>query len=519
LAAKLGASADILLSYSSSNKSIMAIRSLKTLLCLLLAICPDGITLAQPNVQYDVVLAGGRVIDPETKLDAVRNVGVLNNRIAQISTEPLSGKEVVDVSGLVVAPGFIDPHIHGLSNREQEYQLHDGVTTALELELGVPFLREWYASRQAKALINYGASANWGFARMQALANYPNELLELKQAVADGSINVNVIQSTMGVSYDKTLDAAQTQTMLTNIKNDLVAGGIGIGVFIGYIPGAKPEEIFRVYQLAGEMQATIFSHVREPNLAAVQQAISDAVLTNAPLHIVHINSMTLGQIEVGIEMVQTAQKRGFAITTEMYPYTAASTGLWSNMFSDGWQQRLGMDYKDLQWVATGERLTKETFEKYRKTKGTVIMHMMKPEWIKAGIGEKGVMIGSDGSVYSPLAHPRTAGTFARVLGKYVREDKVLDLPTAIEKMTFLTAKMLEKVAPMMRFKGRIQVGADADITIFNPNTVIDKATFEEGLKFSEGIEYVMVNGTFVLKKGKNVAGTFPGQAVFGKYKN
>jgi hypothetical protein len=475
-------------------------------------------TLAQTPVVYDVVLSGGRVIDPETKLDTVKNVGILNNRIAQISSEPLQGNEIINVSGLVVSPGFIDPHIHGVSNQEQEYQLHDGVTTALELELGVPFLSEWYASRQSKALINYGASANWGFARLQALGNYPKESLELKQAVADGSIHANIIQSIMGISYDKTLDATQTQKMLANIKNDLAVGGIGIGVFIGYIPGAKPEEIFRVYQLAGEMQVTIFSHVREPNLTAVQQAISDAVLTNAPLHIVHINSMTLGQIQLGIEMVQTAQKRGFNITTEMYPYTAASTGLYSNLFSDGWQQRLGMDYKDLQWVATGERLTKETFENYRKTKGTVIMHMMKPEWIKAGIGAKGVMIGSDGMVYSPLAHPRTAGTFARVLGKYVREDKVLDLPTAIEKMTFLTAKMLEKVVPAMRFKGRIQVGADADITIFNPVKVIDKATFEEGIKFSEGIEHVMVNGSFVLKNGKTISNVFPGQAVYGKFK-
>jgi N-acyl-D-aspartate/D-glutamate deacylase len=242
------------------------------------------------------------------------------------------------------------------------------------------------------------------------------------------------------------------------------------------------------------------------------------VLTNAPLHLVHINSMTLGQIKLGIEMVQAARNRGFDITTEIYPYTAASTGIYTNMFSDGWQQRLGIDYKDLQWVASGERLTKETFEKLRNTKGNVIIHMMKPEWINAGIVQEGVMIGSDGATYAPLAHPRTAGTFARVLGKYVREDKVLDLPTAIEKMTFLTAKMLEKSAPMMRFKGRIQVGADADITIFNPETIIDKATFEEGLKFSEGVEYVLVNGMLVLKQGKKVEGVFPGQAVYGKYK-
>jgi cytosine/adenosine deaminase-related metal-dependent hydrolase len=209
---------------------------------------------SQSAIVYDIVIEGGRVIDPETKLDATRNVGIMGNRIAQISAEPLKGKEVINVKGLVVAPGFIDPHVHGISNVEQEYQLYDGVTTALELELGVPHLKEWYSSRQSTAMINYGASANWGFARMLALENYSTEALELRQAAADGSMSGNVIMSTMGGSYSKTLEQTQTPKMLATIKNELAAGGIGIGVFIGYIPGATAEEIFRVYQLAGEMQ-------------------------------------------------------------------------------------------------------------------------------------------------------------------------------------------------------------------------------------------------------------------------
>jgi hypothetical protein len=201
-------------------------------------------------------------------------------------------------------------------------------------------------------------------------------------------------------------------------------------------------------------------------------------------------------------MVSAAAQNGFDITTELYPYTAASTGLMMAMFDEGWQERLGIDYGDLQLVATGERLTKETFARNRRTNQVVIMHMMQPEWIASGIAAPGVIIGSDGMQYSKLAHPRTAGTFSRVLGKYVREDQVLDLNTAIEKMTLLPAKRLENIAPMMRFKGRIQVGADADITVFDPNKIIDKATFEGGLEFSEGIEYVLVNGTLVLKNGR-----------------
>jgi dihydroorotase len=228
--------------------------------------------------------------------------------------------------------------------------------------------------------------------------------------------------------------------------------------------------------------------------------------------------MANGNIQLALDMVNAAQKNKSDITTELYPYTAGSTMIQSAIFDDGWQTRLNISYGDVQWVATGERLTKETFEKYRREGGTTILHSMKPEWIKSGIAAPGVMIASDGMPYAKLAHPRTAGTFSRVLGKYVREDKVIDLMTAIEKMTLLPAKRLENIAPAMRFKGRIQVGADADITIFNPNTVVDKSTFEKGLEFSAGIEYVLVNGAVVLKNGKTTGNVFAGQPIYGKYK-
>lgn len=473
---------------------------------------------AQSTILYDIVLSGGRVIDPETKLDAIRNVGIINNRIAQISSEPLKGKETINVSGLVVAPGFIDLHIHGRSNVEQEYQLHDGVTTALELEWGVEHLGKWYASRKGKALINYGASVNWPFERFKALGKYQPAVDSLLQVTLKGEANIGVMTNTILRAANEAISPDEMNQTLANIKASLAEGGIGIGAPIGYLPKTNPNELFQVYKLAGEMQALVFSHVRQPDIISIQEAITDAMLTGAPLHIVHINSMSLGNIGLSLEMVNAAAKKGFDISTELYPYTAGSTGLQSAMFDEGWQQRLGISYADLQWVATGERLTKETFDAYRKTGGVVILHVMKPEWIKTGIAASGVMIASDGMTYAKLAHPRTAGTFSRVLGKYVREEKVIDLNTAIEKMTLLPAKRLENIAPVMRFKGRIQVGADADITIFNPTTIIDKATFEKGLEFSAGIEYVMVNGSFILKNGETVNNIFPGQAVYGKFK-
>lgn len=491
---------------------------LKFLFFLFLTLSIGNEISGQSTIQYDIVLEGGRVMDPETKLDAIRNVGILNNRIAMISAELLQGKEIVNVSGLVVAPGFIDLHVHGRSNVEQEYQLHDGVTTALELEWGIENLKEWYGIRESKALINYGASVCWPYERFKAINKDEKVLNELLEMSRKGQSDLATMQDQIQHTYTMGIESNQMSTVLENIKASLAEGGIGIGVPIGYLPTSKPEEMYQVFKLAGELNALVFSHVRQPDIISIQEVIADAILTEAPLHIVHINSMSLGSIEMSLDMVKSAQQNKFDITTELYPYTAASTRLQSAMFTEGWQQRLGMSYGDLQWVDTGERLTKETFEAYRITGGIVIMHMMKPEWIKTGIAAPGVMIGSDGMPFSKLAHPRTAGTFSRVLGKYVREDQVLDLNTAIEKMTLLPAKRLEGIAPMMRFKGRMQVGADADITVFDPNSIIDKATFERGLEFSEGIEYVLVNGTFVLKNGKTVSNVFPGQGVYGKFK-
>lgn len=484
------------------------------------SLCCSHFVSGQSNPQFDIVLQGGRVVDPETSLDAIKNVGIRDGKIVEISSVMLLGKEVVDVSGKVVSPGFIDLHVHGRSNKEQEYQAHDGVTTALELEYGIEFLRDWYDSRNSKALINYGASVNWAFERFQAIKSEENtrKWEALKKSTASGDWHLETMLKHVRPSYVTTLSDDQISLTLSNIKNTLAEGALGIGVPIGYVPGANTEEIFRIYEMAGDMQVPVFTHVREGGIMAVQQTISDAVLTNAPLHIVHINSMVLGDIELAIEMVGKAKDRGFDISTEIYPYTAASTTLQSAFFDEGWQQRLGIGYNDLQWVATGERLTEKTFDVYRKEGGIVIIHMMKPEWIKIGIASNSTIIASDGMPYAKLAHPRTAGTFSRVLGKYVREDKTLSLMDAITKMTLLPARRLEKHVPMMRYKGRIQVGVDADITIFDPVEIMDKSTFENGLQFSEGIQYVLVGGVFIVKNGQTVRNTFPGQPIYGKYR-
>ena len=473
---------------------------------------------AQSNTVYDIVLTGGRVIDPETNLDAIKNVGIIESRIVEISSDQLIGKQVINVDGLVVAPGFIDLHVHGRSNKEQEYQVHDGITTALELEWGIEFLKEWYATRESKALINYGASVCWPFERFKALNKYKEGEDKLYQRTINEESNIGALFDVIRPSYNDNLSSEEMERTLANIKTSLDDGGIGIGVPIGYLPKTDPDEMFQVYQLAGDLDALVYSHVRDASILAIQEVIANAMLTGSPLHIVHINSMSLGKIQLALDMVALANKKGFDISAELYPYTAGSTLIKTAVFNAGWREKLGMDYGDLQWVSTGERLTEETFNAYRKTGGTVILHMMKPDWIKTGIVSPNTIIASDGMPYAHLAHPRTAGTFSRLLGKYVREEQVIDLSTALEKITLLPAKRLEGISPMMRFKGRIQVGADADITIFDPDKIIDKSSFEKGLEFSEGIQFVLVNGVFVIKNGNTVEHIFPGQPVYGKFK-
>jgi N-acyl-D-aspartate/D-glutamate deacylase len=215
-----------------------------------------------------------------------------------------------------------------------------------------------------------------------------------------------------------------------------------------------------------------------------------------------------------IAMVEGAKEHGLDVTAECYPYIAGSTALQSAVFDPGWQEAAGITYHDLQWAETGERLTAETFEKYRKQGGIVVIFEIPEEAARAAVSNPNVMIASDGMMITgSKVHPRGQGTFSRVLGHYVREEKALDLMIALRKMTLMPAQRLEKRAPMFRDKGRIRVRADADITVFDANRVIDKATFEEPLQYSEGIQFVLVNGVPVVKDGQLVEGVFPGRGA------
>lgn len=446
--------------------------------------------------EYDVVISRGRAMDPETRLDAVRDVGIRSGKIAAVSEAPLRGKTVVDAHGLVVTAGFIDLHQHGQTPENYAFKARDGVTTALEMEVGVSPVNDWYTQRQDKSLINFGATVGHIPVRMAVMQDTGTFLPR------DHAVNTVATPE-------------QMNAVLSLLSRGLDQGSLGIGLGIAYVPGASREEIFRVFQLAASRKVPVYVHLRsagpvEPGgIDALQEVLADAASSGATLHVVHITSTELRQTSLALGLIHGAHKQGLDFTTEAYPYTAGMTDLSSAIFSEGWQQRNGgITYKDLQWAATGERLTAETFAKYRKQGGMVAIHCIPEDVVREAMADPDVMIASDGILNQGKGHPRAAGTYARVLGRYVREQHVVSLMDALRKMSLMPAQLLN-----MRNKGLLQVGADADITVFDPERVIDKATFERPAEYSEGIPYVMVNGVWVVKNGEIQSDAYPGRGL------
>ncbi len=453
--------------------------------------------LAQP---YDIAVNNGRVIDPESGLDAIRHLGIRGATIAVISRTPLKAKREIDARGHVVSPGFIDLHQHGQTDENYRVKARDGCTTALELEIGVSPVNAWYAEREGKALVNFGASVGHIGSRMIVMRD-TGTWLPRDNAVTRAATD-------------------QEQKAIRDlIEEGLAQGGLGIGFGFSYTPTAMQEELQHVFELAARWQRPSFVHMRygsqgDPGIAAsLHEVIAYAVVSGASVHVVHLGASSTTRFPSAIAIVEAARRRGLDITVESYPYIAGMTRIETAIFAPGFRERIGLDYKDMLWIATGERLTAESFERYRREGGLVATFTNTEEMVEKNMAHPLIMVASDGILENGLGHPRVAGTFARVLGRYVRERKVLSLPDAIRKMSLLPARRLEAMAPAMRNKGRIRPGADADIVIFDPETVIDRATFEKPNLPSAGIPYVMVGGTVVVERGEVVEGIHPGKGI------
>jgi dihydroorotase len=486
---------------------------------LVLLACFAPPAAAQP---FDLVLAGGRVMDPESGLDAVRDVGIQGGRVAALSEQPLAAREVVDVRGLVVAPGFVDLHEHGQNTESHAFHARDGVTTALDLEAGAWPVAPFYAEREGRTRVNFGVSAGHIAARvklMHGLSIGHRPTSAGRETGVAGAFRqlVEKVYRPMGYARDAATPE-QIDELLGLLGEGLDDGALGIGMGLDYTPGAGEDEIRAVFALAAARGVPVFVHMKgaigADDMSQIDALLGHVEATHAALHIFHLGSSGGPRAPAYLERIAAARARGLDVTTEVYPYTASSTYLESAMFDDGWQERLGISYGDLQWAATGERLTAETFAKYREQGGMVIAYAMKAETVDALVANPDVMIASDGMpFFEQKVHPRGAGTFSRVLGRYARETRALPLMSALRKMTLMPAQRLEGFAPAFRDKGRVRTGADADLTVFDPARILDRATFEDPFQPSAGIVHVLVGGVFVVRDEALVPDAAPGRGM------
>jgi N-acyl-D-aspartate/D-glutamate deacylase len=454
--------------------------------CVTIAACAP----AQPP--YDLVIANGRVVDPESGLDGVRHIGVRDAKIESISETPLTGVRVIDASRHVVSPGFIDLHEHGQQEESYRLMVRDGVTSAFELEVGTGDVAAWYAARAPGQIVNYGVSIGHIPARMKVLGDPGKGLLPA------------------GIGGSGAATEAHLAAMEAILREGLAQGAVAVGFGSAYTPGAPISEIERMFRIAAEGGASAHIHMRG-GIKGLEETVAAARTAKAALHLVHVNSSAGDELGAFLAAIKAARDAGEDVTTEAYPYGAGMTEIQSALFDD-WEtwpdERFGLH----QLVSSGERLTRESFAKARAVGGTVIIHGRSEEQTRAAIVSPLSMIASDGFIEGGRGHPRTSGTYAKVLGKYVREEKSVSLMDALRRMTLEPARRLERRTPAMTNKGRLKVGADADLTIFNADSVIDRSTYEDATIASAGIPYVIVGGQVVVENGE-VTAARPGRAI------
>jgi len=471
---------------------------------------------------FDVAIVGGRVMDPETGLDATRNVGIDGNRIVSITEQPIAGTRTIDARGQVVAPGFIDTHLHGVTPISYKLALRDGLTTAMDLEFGTLGTRvaEWYEQRAGRTQLNYGTGSSHELARSLVLDDI--EAMDVTGAL----LSRRGARWAEGVPDERELDA-----ILTTIDRGLAAGAIGLASTVGYLPGASARELFEAQRVAAAYGRLSAVHTRHtPGTATttpngVQEMLANAAALGAPAIVMHFNNP-------GWELVQDLllglRREGLNVWGEIYPYAAGSTTINAVFFRpETYVDQLGKRYEDT--LFDPQTQTFYTLESYlamveEEPTRPVIVYKMPVEQIPAWLRMEGITMGSDGMpIFGdadwntpfeelPPMHPRTAG--AR--GKTLRVAREHDIPLmqVLAAMSYRPAKHLGDTGlAAMRERGRLQEGMIADIVVFDPRTVTDNATYAQGSLPTTGINYVLVSGEVTVDAGRVRPDVFAGQPI------
>jgi N-acyl-D-aspartate/D-glutamate deacylase len=489
------------------SKSATAMIFFLLCVCTLLSAC----THLRTPASYDLVLKSGRVIDPESGLDAVRHIGIRGGQIAAISTEPLHGAEVIDAVGMVIAPGFLDIHSHSPTLFGARFQALDGVTTQLDLEAGAFPVTAYGDYFELGALLNFGASVSHLAIRTKVLTGKDTPYLFSKAGVP-----------TVPQAFTQRASAIEISAMQALLQEGLDSGGLGIGLLLDYISDAvSPAELRMVFEVAGQRGVPVTVHVRRGlpgDPAGLDEVIALAEATGAHLLICHISHSAMHRVDDWLARIDAANARGARISAETLTYSAGGTAISAAVFDRDWQSTFAITYADVQWTATGEWLTEETFKRYRKEQpgGMINHHYVKEEWLRKALRWPGIMVVSDATPAfsaSVLSNPNVSGTFTRLLGHYARNEGILNLNEALARTSLHQARWLEKFAPKFRLKGRIQIGMDADLVVFDPRKIAAQATYGKPYEAPIGMAYVIVAGQPIVRKGELAPSVLAGKRL------